>query len=122
MVVNSSVTIYHKDGLDIATHLEKWTRHNYGTPNNPTVWFFGGEGAEINKGYDNANDFDCRIPYDKNPGLDIANFSIGDIVVQGTLKFDITTQKDLKNYLIYNVTSITNNSFGKSKHIHLGGK
>ena len=34
MVVNSSVTIYHKDGLDIATHLEKWTRHNY-----DKVWF-----------------------------------------------------------------------------------
>lgn len=117
MVVNSSVTIYHKDGLDIATHLEKWTRHNY-----DNVWFFGGKGASTNKGYDNANDVQVRIPYDLNEGLDISDFAIGDIIVQGTIDIDINTQKDLKDYLIYNVTSITNNNFGKSKHIHLGGK
>jgi len=97
--------------------IEVWNRYNYAN-----VWFFGGEGAGINKGYDNANDFDCRIWYDKNPGLNIANFSKGDIVVQGTLEFDITTQEDLNNYLIYNITSINNNNFGNNQHIHLGGK
>lgn len=117
MITNSSLTIYHKNGLDVATHFEKWDRYNYND-----VWFFGGKGAGINKGYDNANDFDCRIPYGKNPGLDIATFSIGDIVVQGTLDFDITTQEDLSNYLIYNITSINNNNFGINKHIHIGGK
>ena len=46
MIVNSSLTVYHKEeGLDLVTHLERWTRHNYGTPDNPTVWFFGGKGA-----------------------------------------------------------------------------
>ena len=117
MVVNSSVTIYHKDGLDIATHLEKWTRHNY-----DNVWFFGGKGASTNKGYADANDVQVRIPYDLNDGLDINDFAIGDIIVQGTLNTNITTQKDLNDYLIYNVTSLTNNNFGQSKHIHIGGK
>lgn len=122
MLVNSSLTVYHMSGLDPATHNEVWTRFNYGTPSNPTVWFFGGEGAGINKGYDNANDFDCRIPYDKNSNLDIKNFSIGDIIVQGTLDFNITTQEDLKDYLIYNIVSKNDNKFGHNKHIRLGGK
>ena len=117
MITNSSLTVYHKDGLDVATHFEKWTRYNY-----DKVWFFGGKGAGINKGYDNANDVEIRVPFDQNEDLDVGNFAIGDIVVQGTLDFDITTQQDLENYLIYNITSIKNNNFGNNQHIHLGGK
>lgn len=117
MITNSSLTIYHKSGLDVATHFEKWVRYNY-----DNVWFFGGKGAGINKGYNDANNVDIRIPYDKNSGLDITNFSIGDIIVQGALNTDIETQQDLDNYLIYNITSINDNNFGNSKHIHLGGK
>lgn len=115
MITNSSLTIYHNNGLDVTTHTEVWVRYNY-----DKVWFFGGKGAGINKGYDNANDVDIRIPY--NDGLDINNFKIGDIIVQGTLDFDITRQKDLSNYQIYNITSINNNNFGNNPHIHLGGK
>lgn len=117
MITNSSLTIYHKNGLDLTTHLEKWERYNY-----DNVWFFGGKGASINKGYDNANDVQIRIPYDKNEGLNINNFAIGDIIVQGTLDLDIQTQQDLDNYLIYNITSINNNNFGINQHIHIGGK
>ena len=117
MIVNSSVTIYHKNGLDVATHLEKWIRHNY-----EYVWFFGGKGAGIHKGYDNANDVEVRIPYDQNNGLDVKDFAVGDIIVQGNLDINITTQNDLNNYLIYNVTSITNNNFGNNQHIHIGGR
>lgn len=117
MITNSSVTIYHKDGLDVATHLEKWTRYNY-----DNVWFFGGKGAGINKGYDNANDVEIRLPYSKNSNLNIDNFAIGDIIVQGTLDFNIETQQDLSNYLVYNIKSINNNDFGNNQHIHLGGK
>lgn len=113
MITNSSVTIYHKG---IANHLEKWTRYNYGK-----VWFFGGKGAGINKGYANANDVDVRLPYDLQ-GLNINNFAIGDIIVQGTLNFDIRTQQDLKLYQIYNITSINNNNFGNNPHIHIGGR
>ena len=117
MLVNSSLTVYHKSGLDITTHLEKWVRHNYSN-----VWFFGGKGAGINKGYDNANDVEVRIPYDQNTGLDINDFAIGDILVQGTLETDIETQQDLDGYLVYNIKSINNNNFGNNQHIHLGGK
>lgn len=117
MITNSSLTVYHKSGLDAITHLEKWTRHNY-----QKVWFFGGKGAGINKGYDDANDVEVRIPYDQNAGLDINDFAIGDILVQGELATDIETQQDLNDYLVYNIRSINDNNFGNNQHIHLGGK
>lgn len=117
MITNSKLTIYHKDGLDVATHLEKWTRYNY-----DNVWFFGGKGASINKGYDNANDLEIRLPYDSNANLNISNFAMGDIIVQGELSTNINTQDDLINYDIYNITSIKNNNFGNNKHIHIGGR
>jgi hypothetical protein len=94
-----------------------WTRYNY-----DNVWFFGGKGAGINKGYDNANDVQIRIPYDLYEDLDATNFKVGDILVQGTLDLDISTQQDLTNYIVYNITSINNNNFGNNPHIHLGGK
>lgn len=115
MIVNSSLTVYHK-GFD-KDMLETWTRFNYSN-----VWVHGGHGAGISKGYENANDVEIRIPYGQNTGLDIRNFSIGDIVVPSTLSTDITKQQDLKNVDFYNITSITDNTFGNSKHIHLGGK
>ena len=116
MITNSSLTIYHRNGLD-ENHFEKWVRYNY-----DNVWYFGGVGASINKGYDNANDVEIRIPYNQNSGLDINNFSKGDIIVKGTLTNDIETQQDLSNYQIYNITSIKNNNFGNNQHIHIGGK
>lgn len=116
MICNDKLTIYHK-GFDEISRLETWTRFNY-----DNAWCFGGKGASINKGYDNANDFEARLPYDLNSNLNIANFSIGDIIVQGELTINITTQQDLSNYLIYNITSIKNNNFGSNQHIHIGGK
>ena len=116
MICNNSLTVYHKS-FDETTRLEKWIRYNY-----PNVWFFGGKGAGINKGYDNANDVGVRIPYNQNNGLNIKDFAIGDILVEGTLEIDINTQQDLDEYLIYNITSINNNNFGNNPHIHLGGK
>lgn len=116
MICNNSLTVYHISGLD-SSHNEIWTRYNY-----DNVWFFGGQGAGINKGYNEANDVQIRIPYSKNNGLDFGNFSIGDIVVEGTLDIDIQTIQDLKNYVKYNITSMNNNLFGKEPHIHLGGK
>ena len=115
MIINASLTHYHKT-LDEATRLEKWIRYNY-----ENVWWFGGKGSSINKGYENANDVNVRIPYDKNE-IDISNLAIGDIIVKGTLDIDITTQQDLNNYEIYNITSINDNNFGINRHIHLGGK
>ena len=117
MITNSSLTIYHLSGLDEITHFEKWTRYNY-----DKVWFFGGKNANINNGYTETSFAEIRIPYDQNPELNIKNFAEGDIIVQGTLDIDIDKQTDLKEYDIYNITSIKNNNFGKNQHIHLGGK
>ena len=114
MLTNSSLTVYHKS-LD-ENMLEVWTRFNY-----DKVWVFGGHGAGINKGYENANDVQVRIFYGQNPELNIGNFSIGDIVVPQALSTDIITQQDL-NVDFYNITSITDNKFGTRPHIHLGGK
>lgn len=115
MITNASLTHYHKT-IDNETRLEKWIRYNY-----ENVWFFGGKGSSINKGYENANDVDVRIPYGKND-IDISNLAIGDIVIKGTIDIDITTQQDLKKYEVYNITSINDNNFGVNPHIHLGGK
>ena len=115
MITNASLTHYHKT-LDETTRLEKWIRYNY-----ENVWFFGGKGSSINKGYENANDVDIRIPYSQNE-IDISNLSIGDIIIKGTLDTDITTQQDLNSYEVYNITSINDNNFGINPHIHLGGK
>ena len=117
MISNSSITIYHKNGLDVSTHFEKWVRYNY-----DNVWYFGGKGASINKGYDNANDVEVRIPYGANENLDASNFTVGDIIVKGTLDLDIQTQNDLRNYDIYNITSIKDNNFGNNAHIHIGSR
>ena len=116
MKTNASLTHYHKT-IDDDIRLEKWVRYNY-----DNVWFFGGKGSGINKGYENANDCDIRIWYEKNNNLNIANFSIGDVVIKGTLDTDITKQQDLNNYEVYNITSINDNNFGINPHIHLGGK
>lgn len=115
MICNSKLTIYHQNGLDETTHLEKWERFNY-----DNVWFFCEEKASLNKGYDDANKVEIRIPYNVN-NLDVNKFKKGDIIVQGELTLDIATQQDLKNYQIYNITSIKNNNFGNNRHIHLGG-
>lgn len=112
MLVNSSLTVYHKVEDN---HDYKWIRYNY------EVWWFGGKGTSLNKGYDNANDVQIRIPYDLNPKLDYNNFGIGDILVQGTLESDITSGEDIQGEY-YNIASLNNNVFGNSKHIHIGGK
>lgn len=115
MITNSSLTVYHKY-LDKETRLEKWERLNF-----DKVWFFGGKGASTNKGYENANDVEIRIPYSFN-NIIISKFTIGDILVKGTLKTEIKTQKDLIGHEVYNITSITDNKFGNTPHLHLGGK
>lgn len=116
MLVNSNLTVYHKT-FDEENRIEKWIRFNY-----EKVWFHGGKGASTNEGYENANDVKIRIPYGLNQNLNVENFKIGDILVQGYLDFDIKSQKDLIDYEIYNITSIVDNYFGKNKHIRLGGK
>ena len=116
MLVNTAVTHYHKT-IDKTTKLEKWERRIYNQ-----TWLFGGKGARINKGYENANDVDIRIWYNSNSNLDIKKIQIGDIVVKGEVELNIATQQDLINYEFYNITSINDNNFGANPHIHIGGK
>lgn len=112
MLVNSSLTVYHKVEID---HDYKWVKYFY-----KNIWWFGGKGASTNKGYENANDVQIRIPYDLNSKLDYNNFGIGDILVQGEHK-DITSEEDIQGEY-YNITSLNNNTFGNNKHIHVSGK
>ena len=112
MLVNSSLTVYHKVEID---HDYKWVKYFY-----KNIWWFGGKGSSTNKGYENANDVQIRIPYDLNQDLDYNNFGIGDILIQGEYK-DITSEEDIQGEY-YNITSLNNNVFGNNKHIRIGGK
>ena len=112
MLVNSSLTVYHKVEID---RDYKWVKYFY-----KNIWWFGGKGSSLNKGYAEANDVQIRIPYDLNPSLDYNNFGIGDILVQGEHK-DITNEEDIQGEY-YNITSLNNNTFGNNKHIHVSGK
>ena len=112
MLVNSSLTVYHKV---VRNHEDTWEKHFY-----KNIWWFGGKGSSLNKGYAEANDVQIRIPYDLNPSLDYNNFGIGDILVQGERK-DITNEEDIQGEY-YNITSLNNNTFGNNKHIHVSGK
>ena len=114
MITNSSLTLYHKTINN--DHLEEYTRYNY-----KYVWSFGGLGASTNKGLQYTNNIKIRIPYDKNE-IDIENISIGDLLVIGDLDLDIEAQEDLEGYDVYLLTSITNNTFGGTPHVHLEGK
>lgn len=116
MIVNSDMTLYHKV-LDKETRLEKWERYYI-----EKVWWYGGKGANTQTGYENANDVQIRIPYEMNENLNIANFSIGDIVCKGNIEKTITSQSELNGEEYYNITAINNNTFGNNQHIHLGGK
>lgn len=115
MLVNSSLTVYHKV---VKNREDTWEKHLY-----KNIWWFGGKGSSLNKGYENANDVQIRIPYDLNSSLDYNNFGIGDILVQGEYE-DIVSENDLKDLNIpyYNITSLNNNVFGNNKHIHVSGK
>lgn len=113
MITNKKITYYHKY-FNKNTRLEEWRRFFF-----DKVWLFGGKGASINKGYENANDVDVRIEmkYITNE----MEFAIGDIVVVGEQP-EIQKQTDLEGLEFYNITSINLNNFGKNPHLHLGGK
>ena len=112
MITNTSIT-YFKKGLD-ENKLTKWTRYVF-----DKVWAFGGKGSSINKGYENANDINVRIPIEYVDDKSI--FNIGDIIAIG-IQPDIQKQSDLNGTEFYNVTSITINEYGNNPHVHLGGK
>ena len=113
MITNNKITYYHKI-LNNTTKLYEWSRVLF-----ENVWVFGGKGSNINKGYENANDVNVRIPMEYVQDTSI--FSIGDIIAIG-VQDNIYKQSDLKDVEYYNVTSININDFGNNPHIHLGGR
>jgi hypothetical protein len=112
MITNKAITYYHKTLNE--NKLEQWTKTIF-----ENVWVFGGKGSSINKGYDNANDVNVRIPMKLVENTDL--FKIGDIVAVG-IQGNITKQSDLKGIEFYNITSININDFGNNPHVHLGGR
>ena len=112
MITNGSITYFHKT-LD-ENKLPVWNRYVF-----ENVWHFEGKGSSINKGYENANDVNIRIPmeYVKDKSI----FVIGDIISIG-INPPISKQTDLLYTEFYNVTSITINEYGNNPHVHLGGK
>ena len=70
MITNSELTLFHKT-FDKISKTNVWVRHNY-----TNVWWFGGKGSSVNKGYENANDVDVRIPYNTNTNAQISDFAI----------------------------------------------
>lgn len=115
MIVNNSLTLYHKR-IDSDTKLEVYDRYFY-----EKIWWFGGQGVSLNKGLQNVNNVIIRIPYDLND-IDVSNISVGDILVKGRVDLDIETQEDLNDYEVYIITSVNNNTFGNTPHVHIEGK
>lgn len=113
MITNNSITYYHQV-LNQTTRLPEWSKVVF-----EDVWVFGGKGSGINKGYENANDVNVRIPMEYV--TDTSIFQIGDIIAVG-VQDNISKQSDLNGKEFYNVTSININNFGNNPHVHLGGK
>ena len=109
MITKDIITLYHK----VKGRNESWTKTVY-----YNTWAFGGHGDSLNKGLTEANDLQVRIPYSKN-SIDIDNIKTGDLIYIG-LGEDITTSNDLSDY--YTITSINNNNFGGTPHVHIGAK
>lgn len=112
MITNNSITYYHKE-------LNNNKIYTWGKTIFESVWVFGGKGSSINKGYENANDVNVRIPMDIVEDTSI--FKVGDIIAIG-IQGNIEKQSDLNGKEFYNVTSVNINNFGNNPHIHLGGK
>lgn len=107
MITRGFITLYHKN----KGRVETWTRYEVNL-----AWYFGGHGSSLNKGIVEMNDLQVRIPYGE---IAIENIAIGDLILIGKGQ-DITKASDLSNY--YTITSINDNNFGNTPHIHLGAK
>lgn len=117
MKTNTGITIYHKK-YDKKNHLDRWDIQHI-----ENVMWQGGKGASLNKGYDQANDINIWIPYNKNQSLKDIPISIGDIVVKGLINKKIEKESDLvKNY--YVITTIIDNDYASfnMQHLFIGAK
>ena len=113
MITNTSISVYHKT-IDPITRIEVWSKSYY-----EDCWWFEEKGTTIRDGYEINNKVEIRIPYTTNKNINIANFKIGDIICNGDGPKTIQSQSDVSS--AYNITSITNNTFGNNPHIHIRG-
>lgn len=107
MITRGFITLYHKN----KGRTETWTKYDV-----EKAWYFGGHGSSLNKGIVDMNDLQVRIPYGL---IDIKKIAIGDLVLIGKGQ-KIEKASELNDY--YTITSINDNNFGNSPHIHLGAK
>lgn len=117
MRTNSSLTLYHKR-LNSKTRIDEWDRYEI-----KNVMWQGGQGASLNKGYEQANDISVFIPYNQNEELSDIPFAIGDIIVQGITNKKIKKQSDL-TVENYNITTLIDNNYGSPsmQHLQIGAK
>lgn len=117
MTTNTSMTLYHKR-YNSKTRLDEWDKYSI-----ENAMWQGGKGAGINKGYEKANDISVFIPYDSNEKLKEVPFSIGDIIVKGSINIEISKQSDLE-IDNYNITTLIDNCYGNEDmwHIQIGAK
>lgn len=113
MIVNAPITVYHR-GFNNVEKLETWQRYNY-----DNAWWFVSLSSTNNKEYQNDNKASVRIPYSCKPNVN--NFTFGDLLIKGKLDIDITTDRDLKDYQVFKISTINDNNFGSQPHIHLEG-
>lgn len=104
MITNQDITIYHKI-FDTTTRLEEYQGFYY-----KNCWVFINKSTSNNKGYEKVNDIEIRIPYLTNENANISDFTIGDIIYIGKGRNYVKTQSEL-NGDVYNITSITNNTY-----------
>lgn len=112
MITNTSITLYHR--VKGRNPNERFIRVNF-----DNVWTFGGHGASLNKGLTDMNNLSVRIPYAQND-IDVSLIKQGDLIVIGSSDIDIQAESDLNDY--YVLTSINDNQFGDTPHVHLGAK
>ena len=111
MITNKTITYYKKSlGND---RLPVWTRYVF-----ENVWVHSTHGSNVNKGFENSNSINVRIPMEEINDRSI--FDIEDIIAIGEYG-DITQQNDLQGKEFYNVRNVTINDFGNNPHVHLGG-
>lgn len=108
------ISIYHKF-LDTETRLEK-----YETLYIPHCWYFIKQGSVIEDGIVKTDSVDVRIPLEYLNKNQIEKIAIGDLIKIGKPEKSILTKSEIKGNT-FNISSITNNNFGKNAHLHLEG-
>ena len=123
MITNTSMTIFNKNGNKFKGHIIK------------EVFWDDSLGINLNAGYENADNVNVYIPFDKNDlsdykeskkydgtGWTIQN---GDFIVKGNVDIEeVERIKDLKSYEVFEITVVDVKDFGSynMQHFEIRGK